>query len=244
MNEILRAIVVDDEAPAREVMRQLLGAHPNVKLVGEATSPASAVDLYFDVRPDVVFLDIQMPAGDGFSILPKLQPIPAIIFVTAYDEYAVRAFEVNAVDYLLKPVRGERLSQALHRVVYLPRPKQTKQYLPEDRMFLESDASIRVVFVGEISGIEAEGNYSRVHVTDGSSVFIRRSMAEWEALLPEILFVRVHRSLLLNHRAIEKINMDDREHVAVQVKGFTVPLILTKRAFARLRKALRGSGML
>jgi two-component system LytT family response regulator len=244
MNEILRAIIVDDEEPARHVMRQLLVAHPNVKLVGEASSASAAVELFMDVRPDVVFLDVQMPFGDGFSILPKLQPIPAIIFVTAYDEYAVRAFEVNAIDYLLKPVREERLSEALHRVIYLPRRTQTNRYQPEDRIFLESDASIRVVFVAEISGIDAEGNYSRVHITDGSSVFIRRSMAEWEALLPEILFVRVHRSLLLNHRAVEKIDLKDREHVVVHVRGFTAPLILTKRAFARLRKALRGSGLL
>ncbi len=243
MKEILRAIIVDDEAPARIVLRQLLQAHPNVKLVGEANSAASAVELYTDLRPDVVFLDVQMPAGDGFSILSKLQPIPAIIFVTAYDEYAVRAFEVNAIDYLLKPVRAERLSEALHRAVYLPRPTQTKRYLPEDRIYLESDTLVRMVFVAEISGIEAEGNYSRAHITDGSSVFIRRGMAEWEALLPEILFVRVHRSLLLNHRTVEKIDLEDRGHVVVHVKGFTTPEILTKRAFARLRKALRGVGI-
>lgn len=244
MNEILRAILVDDEAPARDVMRQLLMAHPNVKLVGEASSAAAAVELFMDMRPDVVFLDVEMPGGDGFSVLPKLRPIPAIIFVTAYDEYAVRAFEINAVDYLLKPVSGERLSQALHRVIYLPRPTHTKRYLPEDRIFLESDAAVRVQFIAEISGIEAEGNYSRVHITDGSSVFIRRSMAEWEALLPEILFVRVHRSLLLNLRTVEKIDMEDREHVVIHVKGFTTPEILTKKAFTRLRKALRGSGLL
>lgn len=241
MNEILRAIVVDDEAPAREVMRQMLTAHPNVKLVGEASSPAAAVELFLDMRPDVVFLDVQMPQGDGFSILPKLQPLPAIIFVTAYEEYAVRAFEVNAIDYLLKPVRGERLSQALHRVVHLPRATPTRRYVPEDRIFLESDTEMRVVFIAEVSGIDAEGNYSRVHVTDGSSVFMRRSMAEWDALLPMPMFVRVNRSLFLNRRSVEKVEVESRDKVVVHVQGFTTPEILSRRGFERLRRALRAS---
>lgn len=239
MNEILRAIVVDDELPARELMRQMLRNHPNVKLVGEAGSAADAVELFLDMRPDVVFLDVQMPGGDGFSILPKLQPLPAIIFVTAFEEFAVRAFEVNAIDYLLKPVRGERLAAALHRVVYLPRPSPKERYRPGDRIFLESDSEMRVVFVAEISGIDAEGNYSRVHVTDGSSLFMRRNMAEWEALLPAPPFIRVNRSLILNCRAVEKVEVQGRDQVVVEVQGYTSPEILSRRGFDRLRKALR-----
>ena len=241
MKEILRAIIVDDEEPARIVLRQLLTQHPNVRLVGEATTASAAIALFQDLRPDVVFLDVEMPGGDGFSILSKLHPVPAIIFVTAFDEYAVRAFEVNAIDYLLKPIRAERLSQALHRVVYLPRESLRKKFLPEDRIFLESDSELRMIFIAEISAIEAEGNYSRVHITDGSSVFIRRSMTEWDSLLPQPMFVRVLRSLSLNHRIVEKIEIESRDRIVVRARGFTAPLVLSRRAFERLRRVLRAS---
>ena len=243
MTANLRAIVIDDEEPSRAVLRHLLNYLPNVELVGEAGSAAAGVALFLDLRPDVVLLDVQMPGGDGFSILPKLQPLPAIIFVTAYDEFAVRAFEVNAIDYLLKPVRGDRLIEALQRVVHRPRPRQPKRLREDDQIFLGSDV-MRVAFIADVTGIEAEGNYSRVHVANGSPVFMRRSLTEWEQILPESLFVRVHRSLFLNHRAIQKIVVVSRDEAVVDVKGFSVPETLSRRAFTRLRRVLRASGAL
>jgi CheY-like chemotaxis protein len=107
MQNLLRALIVDSEAPARELLQDLLATHRNVRVVGEASSAPTAVSLYEDLHPNLVFMDVQMPKGDGFSLLPKLQPLPAIIFVTACDQFAVRAFEVDAVDYLLKPVRPD-----------------------------------------------------------------------------------------------------------------------------------------
>jgi two-component system LytT family response regulator len=244
METVLRALIVDDEKPARRILRELLTAHPNVKVVGEANSASAAVSLYMDLRPDVIFLDIQMPTGDGFSILPKLQPLPSIVFVTAYDEYAVRAFEVNAVDYLMKPIRAERLAQALQRIIHLPKPAQSKPLTQDDRIFLRSDSELRVVFVAEISGIEAEGNYSRVHTVDGSSMFIRRSLSEWESLLPKPLFVRTDRSLVLNLNAVQKLVVESRDEIVVEVKGFSVPIFMNRRASSRLRQALREANLL
>jgi two-component system LytT family response regulator len=238
MGTVLRALIVDDEAPARELLRALLGCHRNVEVVGEADCAAAAASLYTDLRPDIVFLDVQMPNGDGFSLLPKLRPIPAVIFVTAYDKFAVRAFEVNAVDYLLKPVRAERLADALQRIEHLTSPSQAGPYSHDDQIFLRSDSEMRLVFITQIAGIEAEGNYTRIHLADGSSAFIRRGITEWEKLLPTPFFLRVDRSLILHLRAVRRIVIET-DHDAAEVDGFGSPIILSQRASRCLRRALR-----
>src|SRR4029434_3339247 len=122
--------------------------------------------------------------GDGFSLLPKLKPLPSVIFVTASDDFAVKAVEVDAVDYLLKPVRPERLANALQRVVHSQKPAQAERLSYDDKILLDSDEEMRVVFVAEISGIVAEGNYTRVHLADGSTCFVRRGISQWDCMLP------------------------------------------------------------
>jgi two-component system, LytTR family, response regulator len=238
MGTVRRALIVDDEAPARELLRALLACHRNVDVVGEADCATDAASLYMDLRPDIVFLDVQMPDGDGFSLLPKLRPIPAVIFVTAYDKFAVRAFEVNAVDYLLKPVRAERLADALQRIEHLPSPARGGPYSHDDRIFLRSDSEMRLVFVTQIAGIKADGNYTRVHLTDGSSAFIRRGITQWERLLPVPYFLRVDRSLILHLRAVRRLVIA-ADHDAAEVEGLGSPTILSQRASSRLRRALR-----
>jgi len=235
----LRAVIVDDETPAREVLQELLLDHPNVKVVGEAGSVATAAKLCMDLRPNLVFLDIEMRDGDGFDLLPKLDPIPAIIFVTAYDQFAVRAFEVNAVDYLVKPVHPERLAHSLQRIVRQPPPVRAEPLTEDDRIFLKSDSTCRMVFVTEIAGIEAEENYSKVHLTDGGSILMRRSMSEWERILPGQHFVRVHRSVILNIGAVRKVVMNGRDELTVEIAGFPAPLQLGRRSAARIRQLLR-----
>ena len=235
----LRTVIVDDEAPAREFLGDLLFAHPHVKIVGEANSVGSAASLYADLRPDLIFLDVQMPDGDGFSLLPKLDPLPAIIFVTAFDAFAVRAFDVNAIDYLLKPVRPDRLAHALERIVHKPPPTNPKQLREDDHILLKSDSRMHVVFVTQISGIEAEENYTRVVLADGSSEFLRRGMKEWEELLPNALFLRLSRSLILNLNAVEKLVAEDRDNSVIEVAGFPKPIPLGRKAALRLRTALR-----
>lgn len=244
MKTILRAVIVDDEAPSRHLLKQLLMMHPNIEVIGEANSAASAVELCGDLRPDVLFLDVQMPDGDGFSVLPKLEPLPAIIFVTAYDRFAVRAFEVNAVDYILKPPGAGRLASAIQRIMLSPKQTAPQPFLHDDQIFLRSDSAMRVVFVAEIAGIEAEGNYTRVHLVDGSSMFIRRGIAEWMRLLPLSHFVRLHRSLIVNLRAVQNVVWEERDEMTVEMAGFSVPVRLSRRAALRLRKALRQPNLL
>jgi two-component system, LytTR family, response regulator len=244
MQTLLRALIVDSEAPARELLHDMLATHRNVRVVGEANSAPTAVSLYEDLHPNLVFMDVQMRKGDGFSLLPKLQPLPAIIFVTACDQFAVKAFEVDAVDYLLKPVRPERLANALQRVVHSQKPAQAERLSHDDKILLDSDDEMRVAFIAEISAIGAEGNYTRVHLADGSSSFVRRGITQWDCMLPKPFFIRVERSLIIHLQAVRKVIAQDRDEVSVEVEGRKEPIALGRRGSFRLRRALRDSKIL
>lgn len=240
----LRAVIVDDEAPARENLQDLLLSHRNVKVIGEANSVANAATLCHDLRPNLIFLDVQMGDGSGFDLLPKLERAPAVIFVTAYDEFAMRAFEVNAIDYLQKPVSPGRLTHALERIIRQPPEVLAGPLSDDDQIFLQTDRQTRMVFVTEISGIEAQENYSLVRLSDGESILIRRSMAEWERILPRNVFLRVHRSLIVNVQAVKKIAMNRRDEIEVELVGFPTPPRLGRRPAMKLRHALRQPNLL
>lgn len=240
----LRAIIVDDEPPARRALLDLLEQHRHVSVIGEANCLSSAIELCRDLRPNLVFLDIHLGTESGFSLLPKLDPIPAVIFVTAYEEFAVRAFEVNAVDYLLKPVLPERLAHALERIVHTPQSAYAEKLLESDMIYLQSTGGLRMVFLTEIGGIEADQNYSIVRLKDGPSMMIRRGMSDWEKLLPKQLFFRPHRSLIVNVHAVRRLSMKANHEVDVEIMGFSEPAHLGRRAGARLRKALREPNLL
>lgn len=242
MSARIRALLVDDEAPARARLRTLLAAHPEVEIVGEASNVAEAARQCARLHPTLLFLDIQMPREDGFALLPKLEEVPAVIFVTAYDRFAVRAFEVNAADYLLKPVHPDRLALALHRLAHpAAEPEAPAQQLSmEDTVFLRSDRGLRVVPVGEITHIEAEENYTLVHIADGSAVLMRKGIAQWAESLPAERFVRVHRSLIVNHGAVRSLVAESRESARLEIVGSPTPLILARRASLRLRRCLEG----
>jgi two-component system, LytTR family, response regulator len=237
--DTLRSLIVDDEVPAREHLMQLLKCHCNVKIVGEANSVATAAALSRDLQPNLIFLDVKLPGGDGFSLLSKLDPLPAIIFVTGYDEFAVRAFEVNAVDYLLKPVNPHRLADALQRIIQAPPQTPRKPFLPDDRIFLRNGKKVRVVYVSQISGIKAEENYTDVLISDGSTVFMRRTISEWEELLPKPPFFTPHRSLIVNLQAVGDVVLESRAEISFKLEGRPHSLKLGQRPAARLRKALR-----
>lgn len=237
---ILHTVIVDDEEGARERLGNFLAIRHDVKIVGEADCVACAAPLCASLRPDLIFLDVQMPKGDGFSLLEKLNPpLPAIIFVTAYDKYALRAFEINAVDYLLKPVNRDRLSHALERVVHRPPSAKDGILLESDRVFLESPSRTRVAFVTEISGIEARENYTNIILADGSAEFLREKMTSWETRLPASIFVRAHRSVIVNLKHVRKVVMTGRGTMTIEVRGFPQPISLGRDAGTRFRSAIR-----
>jgi Response regulator of the LytR/AlgR family len=233
-----RALIVDDEVAARNDLRELLTDHPGIEIVGEAKSAADALDQFRENKPDLIFLDVRMPRRDGFSLLPELRPVPDIVFVTAYDCFAVRAFEVNAVDYLVKPIAPERLAHALARIRKKEKRRLTR-FDEQDFIILYSDMQVCVVLPHEITHIEAEQNYSHVHIANRNSILVRRKMGEWMKILPPSLFCRPYRSLIVNRRAVKELVPLPRKHAALTFAGNEGPIQLGRGPARRLRHALR-----
>ena len=247
MNTRLRTLLVDDEPPARERLARMLSVHAGVEVIGEAGDVEAAADFCARHRPDLIFLDIQLPRASGFDLLPRLTGAPRIIFVTAFDRFAVRAFEVNAVDYLLKPVHPARLTVALQRVMgggealggagtlagvpSLP-------FTEGDQIILTEDRGFRMVPVVSIVLIEAEGNFTRVHLQGGAPAFIRRTLGQWQRLLPPSVFVRLDRSVLIRPGAVRHLRSESRDRVLVEVEGVRPVLELRRRAALRLRQVM------
>lgn len=206
----MRALVIDDEPVARREMRHLLKVHPEIEVVGEADNAVTALNLIAKLKPDLLFLDIQMPGASGFDLLAAIPaPVPHIIFCTAYDVHALRAFEVNATDYLLKPVNPARLSQALLRLgpkTDSPGAAGSEEPLLEtDRVLLKNESRSWFAPVRSIWLLTADGNYTHVHFDD-HKVLLNRSLQSLERRLPKSLFFRVSRSQIVNLKAVMEVS--------------------------------------
>ena len=211
----MKAVIVEDEALARKELRVLLEAHPEIKVVGEAVSPAQAAKLVASVRPDLLFLDVNLRAGTGFDLLESLRPnLPCVIFTTARADFALQAFDFDAVDYLLKPVNPERLAKAIAKLQPAepkddeerdaPVARQSDQLSIDSKVFLRDEEKTWYIAVGDISLVEAEGNYSRIHF-DGGSTLVHRTLTAVEARLPAASFFRANRSQLVNTSHIASV---------------------------------------
>jgi two-component system LytT family response regulator len=246
----MRTLIVDDEAPARERLRRLLAGLADVQVVGEARDGIQAVEMIERQRPDLVLLDIQMPRLDGFGVIQALKDPPAVIFVTAYDEYAIRAFEIHALDYLLKPFSQERLEEAIRRAQetlagerdlaaqlgpLLESLVSEGRYLT--RLAVQDRELVRVLDVDEVDWIGIEDEQVVVHL--GEQVYpIRRTLAELEARLDPKRFFRAHRSAIVNlDRVQEIIPWFKGRHVLRLTTGAEVDL---SRAQARALRAILG----
>ncbi len=233
-----RTLIVDDEPLARTALRELLAAHPEIEIVGEAGSASEALALHQELRPDLVFLDVQMPKKDAFALLPDLVPVPDIIFVTAYDYFAVKAFEVNAVDFLMKPILPERLNMALARLDK-PANRKAKPFSKDMPIFLYANREMRVVTSMEITHIKAEHNYSRVHLLTHKPMMMFRRISEWKRLLPPEFFFRIGRSNILNLSLIREIVTHRNLCAEVRFQNSPEVVKLGLLASRNLRKAMR-----
>ncbi len=245
---MIRALLIDDEKTARTDMRAMLAAHPEIEIVGEAATVKSARALLAEADYGLVFLDIQIIGGSGFDLVPNVKPGAKIIFVTAFNEHAVRAFEVNALDYLLKPVKAERLARALTRLEppagqdESAPPAETGMALrPDDIIHLSSGSSARFAPIMDLSAIEAEENYSLVHLADGSSVLVRRSLKAWEEILPTTQFMRVHRAVIVNLTRLTGFRRDVQKSVLLQVHGLAKDLPVGRLYWPDLKPRLPGA---
>jgi two-component system, LytTR family, response regulator LytT len=193
---MIRALLVDDEAPARSELRYLLSAHAGVEVVGEAASASEALELARSVHYDVVFLDVEMPGLSGVQAAPLVRDRrdpPAIVFVTAHAEYAVDAFAVEAFDYLLKPVDPERLARVIERL----RERTVENVAAVEKIAVVSGSRTELLDYDQVHYVQADGDYSRVHTYD-RSYLCTASLGELEERLPSARFARIHRSYLVN----------------------------------------------
>jgi two-component system LytT family response regulator len=216
----VRALVIDDELPARRRLRALLADESDVEIVGEAGGGTAAVQLILTSKPDLIFLDIQMPGLDGFGVLRAVAPahLPFVVFVTAYDEHAIRAFDVAAVDYLLKPVDETRFRAAVRRAVQRARsanPADLASQLSgllerlstqprQDRIPVRANGRVTLVRVAEIDWIGADGDQVKLHAGKETHV-LRETMSDVEARLPATTFARIHRSTIVNVDRVREI---------------------------------------
>jgi two-component system, LytTR family, response regulator len=234
--ERLSALIVDDERLARQELRTLLALHPEVEVRGEAASVDEAARQLAREQPDVIFLDIQMPGESGFDLFARAPVAARVVFVTAHDDHALRAFEVNALDYLLKPVAPARLAAAIARLredADADRPARRLEY--GDFVFLPVDGRSRFLRVNQIVSIAAAGDATVVSTADGLRGRVPRSLRSWEERLPPKQFVRIHREALVNLQFVERIEEWSHEAYQVHLRGQPSPLTLSRRYAARLK---------
>lgn len=218
----MKALIVDDEAPARLEMRKLLSLFPDVEVTGDAADVEAALELTALHQPDVCFLDVQLAGESGFDYVARVgERGPRIVFVTAYDRYAIRGFECNAMDYLLKPVEPRRLGETLRR---LPAPAPSPAG-GQDLVFLKGASTARFVPWSEVRRVESKGNYSAVHLEDGSSVLILRTLKQWMDLAPGGHFLQVHRCILIRPADVRELRLKkDGARELVLSDGESVPV--------------------
>jgi two-component system LytT family response regulator len=224
----MKAILIDDERLARNELRRLLAVFSDIEIIGEAANAAQARTLLVTLEPDLLFLDIQMPEETGLDLLASLEaPVPAVIFTTAYDEFAVKAFELNALDYLLKPVDPARLATAVERVrakgTPTPPPAGTPalprgRLLAEDKVFVREGDRCWFVQVKQIRLLESEGSYTRVHFENAQPQLFRSLSAMEERLDPKCFF-RANRSQIINLDWIDRIEPWFSGGLVVHLKG-------------------------
>jgi two-component system LytT family response regulator len=229
---MLRTVIVDDEALARVDLRSLLGAHSDVTIVGEAGSIQEARALLTGTTAyDLVFLDVQLFGGNGFDLVPDVHPEARIVFVTAYNRFALRAFEVNALDYLRKPVRVQRLAETLNRLgrrAEAPRlaPATTRPALTvNDLVSVKTGPGARrFIPLNDLVLLSSDDNYSQLTLATGGNVLVRETLASWEERLPATHFFRVHRQAIVNLSRIQAFEHQDDETTVLRVAHLREPV--------------------
>jgi two-component system, LytTR family, response regulator len=241
-----RALLIDDEPLARMELRRLLQAHPHVKIVGEAATLNSASERLSQNDYDLVFLDIQLRGGTGFDLLEIIPPPAQVIFVTAFDRYAVRAFQVNALDYLLKPVTAPRLAETLKRLdpsAPVSGPVEAGPLDMDDRVYVKSGTTTRFVPVHDIVSIGSCENYTELQLADGQKLMVLRTLKSWESALPPTLFVRIHRQSLVNLQHVRAIVRAEGENVCFQFDAPLPALSASRRRLSELRQRFTAAGL-
>jgi two-component system LytT family response regulator len=242
-------VIVEDEAPARRELRRMLDADARVRVLGEAADLDTARGLLERTRPDLLFLDIRLGRESGFELLEHVDPEVAVVFVTAYDEHAVRAFEAHAMDYLMKPVEPGRLRRSIDHVLDASRQREAtgpsaaqatgaSLFTSSRWVFLDGGQVPEFLELDRIIRIQADGTRSIVQTADGLSRPDARSLREWQARLPSD-FLRIHRATIVNLRHVERVEPWSHYGYRVHLRGSNEPAAMSRRYAVRVKDLLR-----
>ena len=243
----LCALLVDDEPFVLEDLRQLLSEHQDIYVCAQAQSLEEARAQLLQQHFDVIFLDVQLRGGSGFELLPQISADTAVIFVTAFDQYAVRAFSINALDYLLKPVEPERLRLALdrlrgHKQTTVTGFESAARLEQHDSIFIKTDKSQLFVELNNIVALCAYGgNYSSLFTLDGKEYLTRRSLKSFLSVLPENLFMRVHRQSIVNLKHVLKVESNNGQYL-IYLRGMQKTILASRRLGAGLKNWMHNEG--
>ncbi|MBE9600046.1 LytTR family DNA-binding domain-containing protein [Pedobacter sp. MC2016-24] len=243
---MIRAILIDDESLARDVVKHYLSSFPEVEVVAECSDGFEGIKAIAQHQPDLIFLDIQMPKITGFEMLELIDKHPAVIFTTAFDEYAIKAFEVNAIDYLLKPIEQSRFEQAMQRLpARLSQAEESSKTLLEvaalspaqnNRVVVKKNGVIKIVALADIHYLEADDDYVKLSTAEG--IFHKnKTMSFFEQTLPAEQFIRIHRSYLINLAQVTKIELKEKDSYVVLLKS-DIWLPVSKTGYIKLKAAL------
>lgn len=238
---MIKALIIDDERLARQEMKNSLLQFPEIEVIGECANATEAMEKIAELKPDLIFLDIQMPGKDGFQMLEEMDTVPDVIFVTAYDDYAIKAFEVNALDYLLKPVQENRLEEAIHKVVS-KRKKAMEASAPQetltekDQVFVKDGDKCWFVHLSEVRLFESEGNYVKVHFEQNRPMILK-SLNNLDKRLDNRIFFRANRKHIINLNWVEKIDSWFNGGLMVELKGGE-KIEISRRQAAKLKEKM------
>lgn len=240
----MKAIIIDDEPLARSLVKEYLQAYKNIELVEECNDGFEGVKAIQQHNPDIIFLDIQMPKINGFEMLELIDNPPHVIFTTAFEEYAVKAFETYALDYLLKPFSKDRFDKCIQKLLQQKSAIQTEALLEtaaqspvqSNRIVVKDGGKIKIIPVGQVQYLEAADDYVKIHISEGSFLK-KKTMQYFEQLLQPHHFVRIHRSFIINTQLITRIDPYEKEsHLVLLTSGAKLPV--SKAGYLKLKEML------
>ncbi len=244
---MIKTIIIDDEPLARSLVKEYLAAYPDIEVLAECNDGFEGVKAIGNLEPDLIFLDIQMPKINGFEMLELLEKVPAVIFTTAFDEYAIKAFEADAIDYLLKPFSKLRFDKAIQKWMSTRQNEKDEKYQAfiekpqkhseeQNRIVVKNGTKIQIIPVQDIIYIEAYDDYVKIFTSEGFKLK-KKTMAHYESALNPSEFLRVHRSYIVQLKEITKIEAYDRtNHIALLRNGSKIPL--SRPGYLRLKEVL------
>jgi two-component system LytT family response regulator len=241
MKDIIKAVIVDDVDSMRIVLKKLLGTFDKIQIIGEAADFEDARNIISEERPDLLFLDIDLNGLTSLDLLKTIGYQPMVIFITSHTDFAIKAFELNAVDYLLKPISLERLTKAIEKVTNKWEDTSfvddyNTKFTADHIILLSFDNKMSFVRIKDINYIEAYGNYTKVNLVDGKLSVTYNSIKNWDTKLPEDLFIQIHRSTIVNLHNVTKIEKWANDTGRLYLKGIDKPFEISRNFFFQIKK--------